>query len=76
MAVLTCDVPLSLLSAIKARAGERGESVSRAVTAALSQYLAQPIHTLFQASTSGALVAGVYSGAVSCNMTVDGNSIN
>jgi len=42
------------------------QSESQLVIAALSQYLAQPIHTLFQVSTSGALVAGVYSGVVSC----------
>jgi hypothetical protein len=42
-----------------------GESLSHIVTAALSQYLNKPIHTLFQVSTSGALVAGIYSGAVS-----------
>jgi acetolactate decarboxylase len=41
------------------------ETVSSAVTAALSQYLDMPIHTLFQVSTSGALVAGVYDREVS-----------
>jgi acetolactate decarboxylase len=35
------------------------------VTTALAQYLGTPIRTLFQVSTSGALVAGVYSVAVS-----------
>jgi acetolactate decarboxylase len=34
--------------------------VSSVVTAALAHYLAKPIHTVFQVSTSGALVAGVY----------------
>jgi acetolactate decarboxylase len=63
---LTCDVPVSLGSALKMRARATRQSESQLVIAALSQYLAQPIHTLFQVSTSGALVAGVYSGVVSC----------
>ena len=66
MVPLTCDVPVSLGSALKMRALATGQSESQLVIAALSQYLAQPIHTLFQVSTSGALVAGVYSGVVSC----------
>jgi acetolactate decarboxylase len=48
------------------RAAATKQTESQLVIAALSQYLAQPIHTLFQVSTSGALVAGVYSGVVSC----------
>ena len=63
---LTCDVPVSLGSALKMRARATRQSESQLVIAALSQYLAQPIHTLFQVSTSGALVAGIYSGMVSC----------
>src|ERR1700741_2761378 len=47
------------------RAATGGGSLSHIVTAALAQYLNKPIHTLFQVSTSGALVAGIYSGAVS-----------
>ena len=43
------------------RAATAGESLSHIVTATLSQYLNKPIHTLFQVSTSGALVAGIYS---------------
>jgi hypothetical protein len=31
----------------------------------LAEYLGTPIHTLFQVSTSGALVAGIYAGVVS-----------
>jgi len=38
---------------------------SSIVTAALSQYLGVPVHTLFQVSISGALVAGVYDREVS-----------
>ncbi len=65
MATLKCEIPLSLLGALtRAAAG----NVSAAVTAALSQYLGTPVHTLFQVSTSGALVAGLYSGAVTVGM--------
>jgi acetolactate decarboxylase len=64
MAVLKCNIPSSLLAALtKTASGVEG--VSHIVTVALSQYLNQPIHTLFQVSTSGSLVAGIYSGAVS-----------
>jgi acetolactate decarboxylase len=67
VATLKCNIPLSLLGDLtQAAAGE--ESVSHIVTAALSQYLKKPIHTLFQVSTSGALVAGIYSGAVSSGL--------
>jgi acetolactate decarboxylase len=66
MVPLTCDVPVSLRTALKTRALATGQSDSQLVITALSQYLAQPIHTLFQVSTSGALVAGIYSGMVSC----------
>jgi acetolactate decarboxylase len=67
MAVLNCTLPASLFSALT-RAADGGESVSHIVAAALSQYLNSPIHTLFQVSTSGALVAGLYSGAVSSGL--------
>src|SRR5580698_723869 len=40
------------------------ESCDHVVSAALAQYLRQPIHTLFQVSTSAALVEGLYQGAV------------
>lgn len=66
MADLSCSIPTSLLAALETRAKRGDEGISHVVTAALSNYLAEPIHTLFQVSTSGALVAGVYTGAVSC----------
>jgi acetolactate decarboxylase len=62
---LNTAVPASLLSALHAEAKRTGETASSVVTAALAQYLGTPIHTLFQVSTSGALVAGIYSAAVS-----------
>jgi acetolactate decarboxylase len=39
--------------------------MSSLITAALAQFLEKPIHTVFQVSTSGALVAGVYDREVS-----------
>jgi acetolactate decarboxylase len=62
---LNTVVPASLVSALHAEAMRTGETASSVVTAALAQYLGTPIHTLFQVSTSGALVAGIYSGVVS-----------
>jgi hypothetical protein len=65
--------PIILMSDL-ARGASGGESLSHIVTAALSRYLNKPVHTLFQISTSRALVAGIYSGAVSsgliCNMAI------
>lgn len=65
MANLDTTIPTSLKAALEAEVkGTKGTS-SSVVTAALSQYLAMPVHTLFQVSTSGALVAGVYDREVS-----------
>ena len=68
MAVLNCNVPASLLLAVKAQTNRTVGGLSHLVTAALSQYLDKPIHTLFQVSTSGALVAGLYKGVVDAGM--------
>jgi acetolactate decarboxylase len=62
---LNTVVPASLVSALHAEATRTGATTSAVVTAALAQYLGTPIHTLFQISTSGALVAGISSGVVS-----------
>jgi len=67
MAILTCTIPSSLFAQLTRRAGG-DEGLSHIVTHALSRYLDEPIHTLFQVSTSGALVAGLYSGQVSSGM--------
>ena len=61
---ISVDIPASLKSALEEKAGTRG-GVSAVVTAALARYLEKPIHTIFQVSTSGALVAGVYESEVS-----------
>lgn len=64
MPELNAMVPASLKAALEAEAARTGQEASAIVTAALARYLGRPIHTLFQVSTSGALVAGVYAGAV------------
>lgn len=48
-----------------------GRSRSFVVTAALARYLEKPIHTVFQVSTSGALVAGVYDREVSVQTVLE-----
>ena len=40
--------------------------MSSVISAALASYLETPLHTLFQISTSGSLVEGVYTQAVTC----------
>ena len=64
MSIVTADIPTSLKAALDAEVVRIQGSASSVITAALGQYLGTPIHTLFQVSTSGALVAGVYSGMV------------
>jgi acetolactate decarboxylase len=65
MANLDTAIPASLKAALDAEAERTKRTVSAIATAALSQYLDTRIHTLFQVSTSGALVAGVYDREVS-----------
>ena len=62
---LTADIPASLKAVLDDEIARTNRDASSIITAALSQYLKTTLHTLFQVSTSGALVAGVYSGAVS-----------
>jgi acetolactate decarboxylase len=59
MPSVTADIPQSLKSELEKEAARVGIDQSKVVAAALSQYLGKPVHTLFQVSTSGALVAGV-----------------
>jgi acetolactate decarboxylase len=65
MTQLLTDIPASLKAALEEDALRSGRNDSSVVTAALAQYLNRPIHTVFQVSTSGALVAGVYEREVS-----------
>lgn len=61
---LTVNLSQSLASALRSRAESTGESIDHIVQEALAQSLAVPQHTLFQVSTSTALVQGVYQGCV------------
>ena len=67
MPTLTCQISQSLQALLDRRSQETGESVSHIVSTALARYLDLPQHTLFQVSTAGALVHGVYERAVSSN---------
>jgi len=64
MAELTADIPSSLRTALDSEVARIKGTRSSVITAALADYLGTPVHTLFQISTSGALVAGVDSGVV------------
>ena len=65
MPTVSADVPKSLRIALDEEIARLRTDASAVVTAALSRYLGIPAHTLFQVSTSGALVAGVYDREVS-----------
>src|SRR5580704_16734753 len=64
MKTISCSLPDSLEAALRQRMDADQETRDHIVARALSEYLATPIHTLFQVSTSAALVEGVYQGAV------------
>ncbi|MGV2290736.1 acetolactate decarboxylase [Trinickia sp. YCB016] len=60
MSTLPVTIPQSLKRALDDELSRTKRTYSSVITAALSQYLCVPVHTLFQVSTSGALVAGVF----------------
>jgi acetolactate decarboxylase len=62
--LITCNLPDSLYNALAERMETEQASCDHVVSMALSQCLGRPIHTLFQVSTSAALVEGLYQGAV------------
>ena len=66
MSGILCDVPASLIAKLRERSGRTDLSPSFLVRSALAEFLNTPLHTLFQVSTSRALVQGTYSGAVTC----------
>lgn len=59
-----CHLSRALADAIAARRSATGESLGHIVRAALAQYLEVDHATLFQVSTAGALVEGLYQGEV------------
>ena len=68
---LQVAIPASLKAALELEVARTGGTSSAIVTAALSRYLDHPLHTLFQVSTSGALVAGVYDGEVTVDSILE-----
>src|ERR1700733_1939058 len=66
-------VPISkpLQRALEALSNETGEPIPQLVADALSRGLGIPVHTLFQVSTSGALVEGIYEKAVSSSLLLN-----
>ena len=57
-------IPESIYTSLHARISAEKETVDHILSAALAQYLDQPLHTLFSISTSAALVEGLYQGAL------------
>jgi acetolactate decarboxylase len=62
---LACEISQSLWNALEKAARENGETVAHVVSRALADSLQVEHGTLFQVSTSGALVEGVFDGVVS-----------
>jgi acetolactate decarboxylase len=71
MPTLTCQISRSLQNTLEKWSQETGESTSHIVSSSLSRCLGLPQHTLFQVSTSGALVQGIYETAVSSNFLLN-----
>ena len=65
MPKITLDLSDDLFLQLQKRSNATGESTDRIVTTALNRVLDMPVHTIFQVSTSGALVEGIYERAVS-----------
>jgi len=68
---LNCEIPQSLWNALEERSKKTGESFAQIATSALGRALEIPLHTLFQVSTSGALVQGIYERAVSSSFLLN-----
>lgn len=61
---LRCRIPAGLWKALQERSAETGEPVRHLVSTALAEPLDVDHQTIFWVSTAGALVEGVYEGAV------------
>jgi acetolactate decarboxylase len=64
MPTLKCDISQSLMQALESRCHRTGEPLAHVVMSALADALEVDHATLFQVSTSAALVQGVYDGVV------------
>jgi acetolactate decarboxylase len=71
MPVLNCQISQGLKDVLDAESKKSGQSISLLVTSALSRCFGVPLHTLFQISTTGALVEGIYERAVSTKVLLD-----
>ncbi|RFU44398.1 acetolactate decarboxylase [Paraburkholderia sp. DHOC27] len=71
MPELNLVIPTVLDRALKDEVTRTGTTASSIVASALAEYFHTPLHTLFQVSTSGALVEGVYTGAVSSEVILE-----
>ena len=69
--MMLVPISKSLHSALEKLSKETEEPISQLVSDTLSRCLGIPLHTLFQVSTSGALVQGVYERAVSSNLLLN-----
>ncbi|TCT04663.1 acetolactate decarboxylase [Aquabacter spiritensis] len=65
MPTLTCEISQSLLDALNRASTDSGEGIDHIVSRALADTLQLDHGTLFQVSTAGALVEGLFSGVVS-----------
>jgi acetolactate decarboxylase len=65
---LTCEISQSLWDALHRASRDNRETLSHIVSRALADRLQVEHETLFQVSTAGALVKGVFDGAVSISM--------
>ena len=61
---LSCEISQSLMNALETRVRTTGEPLNHIVMCALADHLEVPHATLFQVSTSGALVEGISQGVV------------
>ncbi len=61
---ISITIPASLAAQLEAEVRNTDDTLSAIATRAIADYLKSQIHTLFQVSTSGSLVAGVYKAAV------------
>ncbi|WP_127090025.1 acetolactate decarboxylase [Aquabacter cavernae] len=68
MPKLTCDISQSLWDALQKAMDDSGEGIDHLVSRALADALQLDHGTLFQVSTAGALVEGLFGGVVSVGM--------
>ena len=68
---LAVEIPASLNEELNSEAVRSARNPSSIVVEALAKYFEKPVHTVFQVSTSGALVAGVYDREVSVQRVLE-----